>query len=275
MQVVFYDINHVPIIFLFFKIGLLTDIITFTPEMKKHTIYQEIVAAKSANKKLLAILLDPDKIICETVSELILKINQSPATHVFIGGSHVGTTILDDLIVRIKEDCTLPIVLFPGHPSQISKYADGILFLTLLSGRNPDYLITHQVNAAPILKQTQLEIISTGYILIESGTTTAVERVSNTKPIDRNNLDLVLATALAGEMLGNKLIYLEAGSGAQQAVPQEMIAAVAQNSSIPLIVGGGIIDTQGIQNAYDSGADLVVIGTAFENDMNFFNQYYK
>ena len=275
MQVVFYDINHVPIIFLFFKIGLLTDIITFTPEMKKHTIYQEIVAAKSANKKLLAILLDPDKIICETVSELILKINQSPATHVFIGGSHVGTTILDDLIVRIKEDCTLPIVLFPGHPSQISKYADGILFLTLLSGRNPDYLIEHQVNAAPILKQTQLEIISTGYILIESGTTTAVERVSNTKPIGRNNLDLVLATALAGEMLGNKLIYLEAGSGAQQAVPQEMIAAVAQNSSIPLIVGGGIIDTQGIQNAYDSGADLVVIGTAFENDMNFFNQYYK
>lgn len=243
--------------------------------MKRFNIYQEIVAAKSANKKLLAILLDPDKIIWETVSELILKINQSPATHVFIGGSHVGTTILDDLIVRIKEDCTLPIVLFPGHPSQISKYADGILFLTLLSGRNPDYLIEHQVNAAPILKQTQLEIISTGYILIESGTTTAVERVSNTKPIDRNNLDLVLATALAGEMLGNKLIYLEAGSGAQQAVPQEMIAVVAQNSSVPLIVGGGIIDTQGIQNAYDSGADLVVIGTAFENDMNFFNQYYK
>ena len=273
MQVVFYDINHVPIIFLFFKIGLLTDIITFTPEMKKHTIYQEIVAAKSANKKLLAILLDPDKIICETVSELILKINQSPATHVFIGGSHVGTTILDDLIVRIKEDCTLPIVLFPGHPSQISKYADGILFLTLLSGRNPDYLIEHQVNAAPILKQTQLEIIPTGYILIESGTTTAVERVSNTKPIGRNNLDLVLATALAGEMLGNKLIYLEAGSGAQQAVPQEMIAAVAQNSSIPLIVGGGIIDTQGIQNAYDSGADLVVIGTAFERNSNFFNEH--
>jgi putative glycerol-1-phosphate prenyltransferase len=144
--------------------------------------------------------------------------------------------------------------------------------LSLISGRNPDFLIEHQVKAAPILKQTQLEIISTGYILIESGNETAVERISKTKPLDRNNLDLALATAQAGEMLGNKLIYLEAGSGAKQAVPMEMIELVSQNIEIPLLVGGGIVDLQGIQNAYHAGADLVIIGTAFENDMNFFNQ---
>ena len=233
-------------------------------------IYNEIFQSKGERKKLLAILLDPDKVVLENLSILISKINQSPATHIFIGGSHVKTTILDELIVKIKQNCNLPIVLFPGNPSQISAEADAILFLSLISGRNPDYLIEHQVKAAPILKQTKLEIISTGYILIDSGTETAVERVSKTKPLDRSNLDLVLGTAQAGEMLGNKLIYLEAGSGAKQAVPLEMIKLLAQNIEIPLLVGGGIVDLQGIKNAYDSGADLVIIGTAFEKDINFF-----
>ena len=235
-------------------------------------IYKDILKAKSENTKLLAILLDPDKVVLENLSILISKINHSPASHVFIGGSHVENDILDELIVKIKQNCNLPIVLFPGNPSQISNKADAILFLSLISGRNPDYLVEHQVKAAPVLKKTQLEIISTGYILIESGTETAVERVSKTKPLDRNNLDLALATAQAGEMLGNKLIYLEAGSGAKQAVPLKMIALVAQNIEIPILVGGGIVDLQGIQNAYHSGADLVIIGTAFENDINFFNQ---
>jgi phosphoglycerol geranylgeranyltransferase len=235
-------------------------------------IYKDILKAKSENTKLLAILLDPDKVVLENLSILISKINHSPASHVFIGGSYVTTNILDELIVKIKQNCNLPIILFPGNPSQISDKADAILFLSLLSGRNPDFLIEHQVKAAPVLKKTQLEIISTGYILIESGTETAVERVSKTKPLDRNDLDLALATVQAGEMLGNKLIYLEAGSGAKQAVPPEMITLVAQNIEIPLLVGGGIVDLQGIQNAYHAGADLVVIGTAFENDINFFNQ---
>ncbi|MEN9909745.1 MAG: hypothetical protein RLZZ540_2894 [Bacteroidota bacterium] len=243
--------------------------------MEKATIYQEIQKAKSENRKLLAILLDPDKVVLDTITDLIYKINQSPATHVFIGGSLVESAILDDLIIRIKQDCRLPVVLFPGHPSQISNHADGILFLSLLSGRNPDYLIEHQVKAAPILKRTNLEILSTGYILIESGSETAVERVSKTTPLDRDNLDLALATAQAGEMLGNKLIYLEAGSGAKQAVSLEMIEYVAQNIAIPLIVGGGIVDLEGIQNAYQSGADLVVIGTAFEKDAHFFNSQIK
>ncbi|RDI57082.1 geranylgeranylglyceryl/heptaprenylglyceryl phosphate synthase [Flavobacterium glaciei] len=234
-------------------------------------IYNDILKSKSEKKKLLAILLDPDKVVLESSSILISKINDSPATHIFIGGSIVTTTIIDELIVKIKQNCSLPIVLFPGNPSQISDKADAILFLSLLSGRNPDYLIEHQVKAAPILKKTQLEIISTGYILIESGTETAVERVSKTIPLDRTNHEFALATAQAGEMLGSKLIYLEAGSGAKQAVPLEMIALVAQNIEIPLLVGGGIVDLQGIQNAYHAGADLVVIGTAFEKDINFFN----
>ncbi|MFV8336964.1 geranylgeranylglyceryl/heptaprenylglyceryl phosphate synthase [Flavobacterium sp. RSP29] len=235
-------------------------------------LYSQIIKSKTNNQKLLAILLDPDKLVLENLDLLISKINQSLASHIFIGGSLVTTTIIDELIVKIKQNCNLPIVLFPGNPSQISDKADAILFLSLISGRNSDFLIEHQVKAAPILKQTQLEIISTGYILIESGTETAVERVSKTKPLDRNNLDLALATAQAGEMLGNKLIYLEAGSGAKQAVPLEMIKKVSQNIEIPLVVGGGIEDLQGIQKAYNAGADLVVIGTAFENDMNFFNQ---
>jgi phosphoglycerol geranylgeranyltransferase len=234
------------------------------------SIYTQILQSKSEKVKLLAILLDPDKIHWNHLSHLIEKIKQSPATHVFIGGSHVQTNILDDLIVALKQKIELPIVLFPGNPSQISDKADGILFLSLISGRNSDYLIDHQVDAAPVLKKTQLEIISTGYMLIESGGETAVERISKTRPLDRTNLNLAVATAQAGEMLGNKLIYLEAGSGARQAVPLEMIGKVAQNIKIPLIVGGGIKDLQGIQDAYTSGADLVVIGTAFENDSNFF-----
>ena len=244
---------------------------TIIMENKDSILYAQLLQAKSENRKLLAVLLDPDKIVWGSLDHLILKINQSPATHIFIGGSLVKNNILDDLIVKIRQDCDLPIVLFPGNPSQISNKADAILFLSLISGRNPDFLIEHQVQAAPILKKTQLEIISTGYILVGSGTETAVECISKTKPLDRNNLNLALATAQAGEMLGHKLIYLEAGSGAKQAIPLKMIALVSQNIEIPLLVGGGIVSLQGIENAYKAGADLVVIGTAFENNLEFFN----
>ncbi|WPR71915.1 geranylgeranylglyceryl/heptaprenylglyceryl phosphate synthase [Flavobacterium sp. NG2] len=235
-----------------------------------NNLYQEIVNAKANKKKLLAILLDPDKIIWEQLELLIGNIIQSPATHIFIGGSLVKSDRIDELIIRLKQKIKLPIVLFPGHPSQISKEADGILFLSLLSGRNPDFLIEHQVKAAPILKQSQLEIMPTAYLLIESGTITAVEKVSQTKPIERNNLNLALATAQAAEMMGNKLIYLEAGSGAQKVVPTEMVELISENLTIPVIVGGGIITFEQINNIYKSGADLVVIGTAFEKDLNFF-----
>ncbi len=231
-------------------------------------IYAQILQSKSENRKLLAILLDPDKIDWENMAILVSKINASPATHVFVGGSLVFTDRLDDLVIYLKQNSSLPIVLFPGNPSQISPKADGILFLSLLSGRNPDYLIGHHVKAAPILKNTNLEIIPTGYVLIESGSETAVAKVSQTKPI--SNIQTIVATAQAGELLGNKLIYLEAGSGAKNAVSSEIINLVSQSIDIPLIVGGGIKDQSGIQKAYNSGADLVVIGTAFENDQTFF-----
>ncbi|MCV9934002.1 geranylgeranylglyceryl/heptaprenylglyceryl phosphate synthase [Flavobacterium sp. LS1R47] len=239
-------------------------------EQKVQDIYKQIRLAKVEDRKLLAILLDPDKINWQNFDNLLLKINQSPATHIFVGGSLVESTILEDLVFQLKLKTNFPIIIFPGDPSQISGQADAILFLSLLSGRNPDYLIEYQVQAAPILKKMNLEIIPTGYLLIESGNETAVARVSKTKPLDRTNLDLALATAQAGEMLGNKLIYLEAGSGAKQAVPLEMIRLISQNVNIPIIVGGGIVALSQIQKAYEMGADLVVIGTAFENDIHFF-----
>ena len=241
--------------------------------IKMKNIYPEILKAKIEKRKLLAILLDPDKIDWEIIDDLIIKINESPATHIFIGGSLVLSNKIDELILKIKQYCTLPIVLFPGNPSQISNEADGILFLSLISGRNPDYLIEHQVKAVPILKKTNLEIISTGYILIDGANETAVSKISQTKPIARENKREAVHTALAGEMIGNKLIYLEAGSGARLSVPREIIELVSKNIEIPLIVGGGIKSHDEIQEVYDSGADLVVIGTAFENDNNFFNQF--
>ena len=233
-------------------------------------LYTNIVQAKNENSKLLAILLDPEKLLISDVKNLCKKINESPATHIFIGGSTYNGNHLDELIKEIKQCLDLPLFLFPGDYKQISAEADAILFLSLLSGRNADYLIEHQVNAVPVLEKTKLEIIPTGYLLIESGIETAVERVSNTKPLDRNNINYVCQTAKAGELLGNKLIYLEAGSGAKLAVSLEMIEQVAQSIQIPLIVGGGIRSKKEINDAFNAGADMVVIGTAFENDNTFF-----
>ena len=235
------------------------------------SIYDLIVASKLANKKLLAILLDPDKLNLKSISRIAKAINLSPATHIFVGGSTNSKTSLDAILINLKKYSALPIVLFPGNPSQISNHAHGILFLSLISGRNSDYLIEHHVNAVPILKKTQLEIIPTGYILVDSESETAVAKVSKTKPLNRNNHQYILQTAQAGEFLGNKLMYLEAGSGAKLSVPIEVIQLVSKNLTIPIIVGGGIRTMQEIQNAYRFGADLVVIGTAFENDLNFFN----
>lgn len=238
-------------------------------------IYSDIVQAKKANKKLLAILLDPDKIDRSAIDHLILKINHSPATHILVGGSHVTSTDIDDLIIKFRQECQLPVVLFPGNPSQISTLANGILFLSLISGRNPDFLIEHQVAAAPLLKKSNLEVIPTGYILIESGSQTAVETVSNTQPLRLDQIEKITATAIAGELLGQQLIYLEAGSGAKNPVAVEIIKQVAENIDIPLIVGGGIATSRSIDNAYNAGADLVVIGTAFENDYDFFDKIFQ
>lgn len=234
-------------------------------------LYSEILLAKNLNQKLLAVLLDPDKLTVQDLDRLILKIKKSPVTHIFIGGSTFNGTNLDELILHIKSIIKLPVFLFPGNTSQISQEADGILFLMLLSGRNPDYLIEHQINAVPILEKTRLEVISTGYILIESGSETAVERVTKTKPMSNNNVHYISQTAKAGQMIGNKLIYLEAGSGAKNTISLEVISTVSKRISVPLIVGGGIRSKTQIEEAFSAGADFIVIGTAFENDINFFD----
>ena len=235
-------------------------------------IYNHILQAKSEGNKLLAVLIDPDKFELKQALPFIDKVNQSVITHIFIGGSEVGQNVTQQLVEVIKMLTDLPIVLFPGDVTQISKDADAILFLSLLSGRNPDYLIEKQVQAVPLLELTNLEVISTGYILIESGKETAVQRVTNTLPLDRTNIELITNTAKAGELLGKKLIYLEAGSGAKYEVPLEVISSVKNEIKIPLIVGGGIKNKTQIENAFLAGADLVVIGTAFEQDQQFFEQ---
>ncbi len=234
-------------------------------------IYQDILKAIQNKKKLLAILLDPEKLSAENIFLLSEKIKKSPATHILFGGSTYDGTDFEELISELKEHLNLPILLFPGDYNQISDKADGLLFLSLLSGRNPEYLIGQQIKAVPFLENKNLEIIPTAYLLIENGKQTAVEIVSETKPIKRENISEISQTAKAGEYLGMKLVYLEAGSGAKHPIPENIISETKAKLNIPLIVGGGIRSKEAIQNAFDAGADMVVIGTAFENDSTFFD----
>jgi len=235
-------------------------------------IYKNILASIKNREKLLAVLIDPDKTKKHELSSFCEKLNMSIATHVFVGGSVVGDNVMDSFIGKLKSYTELPIVIFPGDVSQISNQADAILFLSLISGRNPEYLIEKQVQSVSKLKKSNLEIIPTGYILIENGIETEVQRVSETKPLKRDNVNLISDTAKAGEYLGKKLIYLEAGSGAKHPINSEIIFSVKQELNIPLIVGGGIRSAEQLNNAFQAGADIVVIGTAFEEDESFFNE---
>ncbi|MCB4799778.1 geranylgeranylglyceryl/heptaprenylglyceryl phosphate synthase [Neotamlana laminarinivorans] len=225
--------------------------------------------------KLLAILIDPDKFLIENTASFIAKINASIATHIFVGGSTVEVDATEALVKEIKNHTTLPVILFPGDVTQITNEADGLLFLSLISGRNPEYLIGKHIEAVSKLKKNNLEVIPTGYILIESGKIIAVQRVTNTQPISQNSINQITNTAKAAELLGMQLVYLEAGSGAKYAVSEEIIKAVKAILNIPLIVGGGIRSKKQLESAYIAGADLVVIGTAFEEDETFFNQIKK
>jgi putative glycerol-1-phosphate prenyltransferase len=226
----------------------------------------------SKGEKLLAVLIDPDKMAIEMASGFLKKLNQSIATHVFVGGSRVDDEVTEALVVEIKKHTNLPLVLFPGDVTQITNKADALLFLSLISGTNPDYLISKHIRAVSKLRTSNLEVIPTGYLLIENGKQTAVEKVTKTKPIPRKNIQKIVDTAKAGELLGMQLVYLEAGSGALHPVPQEIISFVRKELSVPLIVGGGIKSKVQLEEAYNSGADLVVIGTAFENDTSFFDE---
>ncbi|RLD29053.1 MAG: geranylgeranylglyceryl/heptaprenylglyceryl phosphate synthase [Bacteroidetes bacterium] len=235
-------------------------------------IYKNILASIKKNEKNLAVLIDPDKTVLEHLSSFMLKVNTSVATHVFVGGSIVNDLATEILVSEIKKLTSLPIILFPGDVSQVTGNADALLFLSLISGRNPKYLIEKHVEAVSMLRNIDLEIIPTGYILIENGKETSVQKVTETQPMSRNNIQHVVDTALAGEFLGMKLIYLEAGSGATHPIDIAMIYKVKKDLNIPLIVGGGIKSKQELEKAYQAGADLVVIGTAFEEDESFFNE---
>ena len=234
-------------------------------------IYQDILLAKQHGKQLLAVLIDPEKTSIEQLPTLVKLIHQSIATHIFVGGSTDQHNTIEPVIVALKKATMLPIIIFPGSANQVSKEADGILFLSLISGRNPEYLIEQQVQSAIQIKESSLEVLPTGYILVDGGKESAVERVSSSKPICQTNSELILRTALAGEFSGKKIIYLEAGSGAKTPVKSSIISLVKENLTIPLIVGGGIQTLHQLTTAYTAGADLVVIGTAFEKDPAFFN----
>jgi len=215
-------------------------------------------------KKLLAILLDPDKTSLDTLPKIAKKILELKAQFIFVGGSFVAHGTTDLFVKKLKDFTHIPVILFPGHYSQVTDSADGLLFLSLLSGRNPEYLIEQQIKSVPYLKNSMLEIIPTGYILIDGGTNSSVLKISNTTPISQENIELAVATAVAGMYKGKQVIYLEAGSGAINPVNSKLIARVKENISVPLFVGGGIKTEKQLQKAYQSGADLVIIGTAFE-----------
>jgi len=216
-------------------------------------------------KKSIAVLIDPDKIgDAEQLEPLLRLAAENCVDYFFVGGSLVTTTNLVDVVKTIKENSSIPVILFPGSALQIDASADAILFLSLISGRNPDLLIGQHVVAAPILKSNKLEVLPTGYILINSGKTTSVAYISNTTPIPEDKYSLAACTAMAGEMLGLKLIYLDAGSGAEREVNRKMIHAVRKSVDVPLIVGGGINTPEKAIHALEAGADLIVLGNALE-----------
>ncbi|MCM4160501.1 geranylgeranylglyceryl/heptaprenylglyceryl phosphate synthase [Antarcticibacterium flavum] len=228
------------------------------------TIFKEIKKAAAKKSKFLAVLIDPENFIIGDATSFF-KALPPGVTHIFVGGSTAGSAETRDAVEAIKLNSSLPVIIFPGDHTQITSLADGLLFLSLISGRNPEYLIEQQVKAVRRLRESSLEIIPTGYILIDGGKDCTVQRVSHTQPIAREEIDYIVETALAGEYSGKKLIYLEAGSGAKIPVSAQIIAAVRKALSIPLIVGGGIRNREQLEEAYNAGADLVVIGTAFEN----------
>ncbi len=230
------------------------------------TVYQTFLDKKTAGQKQIAVLIDPDKLENKTISQTAQTASDSKVDYFFVGGSLLINNRLDDCINTLKEAKDIPVVLFPGNTLQMSWKADAILFLSLISGRNAEMLIGRHVIAAPYLKLSPLEVISTGYMLIESGRPTAVSYMSNSDPIPHDKDDIAMCTAMAGEMLGMKLIFMDAGSGAEKPVSPFMISQVKQSINVPLIVGGGIRTPDKAAESAEAGADLLVIGNAFEKD---------
>lgn len=229
-------------------------------------IYDVITSKNSKYQKKFAVLIDPDKTKSKNLLSLIASAAKAPVDFFFVGGSLLTDDTLDLTIRTIKDNCKIPAVLFPGNTMQINKNADALMLLSLISGRNPEMLIGNHVIAAPYLKASNLEIIPTGYMLIESGRSTTVLYMSNSTPIPADKSDIAVCTAMAGEMLGLKMIYMDAGSGALLTVNEKMISKVKKNISIPLIVGGGIRTPEKAREICLAGADIVVVGNAIENN---------
>ena len=229
-------------------------------------VFDIITTAVSDKKRLFAVLIDPEKCVGTALDKVITIINHANPDFIFVGGSQLQKSV-EKTITHIKLLTKIPVVLFPGNRLQLGNNADALLLLSLISGRNAEWLIGQHVKAAKAIQQSRLETISTGYLLIDGGNTTAVERVSKTTPIHRDAIDEAVSTALAGQLLGNKLIYLEAGSGAKNPVPTALIKAVKAAIDIPLIVGGGLTSTDAIEQAYKAGADIVVVGNYLESHM--------
>jgi len=229
-------------------------------------IYQTFMDQKKAGKKAFAILIDPDKMSDADIDPIVEQALAAGVDYFFVGGSLVVVNTVDQNIQRIKSKCEIPVVLFPGSPSQVSKYADALFYLSLISGRNPELLIGQHVISAPMVRSSGLEIMPTGYMVIDGGAPTSVSYIANTAPIPADKSDIALCTAMAGEMLGLKLIYMDAGSGAKNPIQETMIKRVSGSIGVPLIVGGGIKTPEKAAANCKAGADVIVVGNAIEKD---------
>lgn len=236
------------------------------PKRMDNSLIQQFQELKNFGRKAFAVLIDPDKAVLQRIPAMIQKLEAARVDLILVGGSLVHGDEIHALVPLIKAHTRIPVVLFPGSLYQITPEADGILFLSLISGRNPDLLIGKHVEAAPILKKTRLEILPTGYMLIDSGRPTTANYMSGTLPVPRDKPDIATATAIAGQMLGLKLIYMDGGSGAEFPVSHDMIRAVSGQIDIPLLVGGGIRNPEKAEKAWEAGADIVVVGHAIEKD---------
>lgn len=240
----------------------------------KHGIYRKILINREAGKKMFAVLIDPEKSYGRNFASVVAALKVASPDFILIGGSHQVRSI-DSMIAILKEEVTSDIILFPGDADQFSAHADAMLYLNLISGRNPEYLIGQHVKSARMVFESGIEVISTAYILIDGGKVNAVEYMSNTRPIPRDKEEIVLSTAIAGELMGMRLTYLEAGSGAAIPVPASMISYISERTQLPLVVGGGITSLNDLNNAFDAGADIVVVGNILEQNTDRIIEYVK
>lgn len=234
--------------------------------MKRQDIYPFLCEKKAIGRKSFAVLIDPDKVDNEKMHRLLDLAHAAKVDYFLVGGSLVISNYLDTCVQFIKANSSIPVILFPGSHTQVSKYADALLYLSLISGRNPDLLIGQHVVSAPAVRKSGLEILSTGYMVIDGGAPTTVSYISNASPLPSDKDDIAMCTAMAGEMLGMKLIYMDAGSGAKRPITESMIETVSRHISVPLFIGGGITNPEKAYLNCKAGADIIVVGNAIEKD---------